>query len=589
MDRYYADGAEEPQLCAYYAESADYSAFVDSDSDGGAPDWHKLAAKGTLPQLRAAVEAHGAEGLSVASTDWREQLPIHRAAQSNKSAEAVRYLAEQGGAETLAAKDGRGRLAIHRAAQSNKSVEAVRYLVEQGGAATLTAKDENGRLAIHCAAESGKSAEELQYLVKHGGVETLMAKDGEGRLAIHASAHHSESMEMFRYQAEQEGGAELVLALNAALSDYSAFVESGSDGGAPDWHALAKKGTLPQLRAAVEAHGADGLGVVSTGWQKDLPIHRAAQSSESAEAVRYLVEQGGAATLTAKDVYGRLAIHAAAESSKSVEAVRYLVEQGGADTLTAKDGNGKLAIHRAAQSNKSVEVVRYLVEQGGAETLTAKDVDGKLAIHYAAEHSESAEVVRYLVEQGGAEGLTATDGLGRLAIHCAAESGKSVEAVRYLVEQGGAQTLTAKDVEGRLAIHLAAQYSKSAEVVRCLAELGPSTLELTDNQGRDALTLAKSSRHKAVQLWANTHGCELGRYRVDDDQIHHRCAPNTRRRASPLRCFPHACFFASMHARVCCANGGADTHAVHKTSCKAYPQGAGTYARSPHAPSSMLM
>jgi hypothetical protein len=228
-------------------------------------------------------------------------------------------------------------------------------------------------------------------------------------------------------------------------SDYSAFVESGSGGGAPDWHALAKTGTLPQLRAAVEAHGAEGLSVAST------------------------------------DMWTKLPIHIAAESGKSVEAVRYLVEQGGADTLTARDESGTLAIHYAAQYSKSAEAVRYLAEQGGAATLTAKDVLGNLAIHLAA----------------------------------------------------------------------ARDRNESVEVVRCLAEQGPSTLKVPDEQGRDALTLAKSSYHKAVQQWANTHGCELGRYRVDDDQIHHRCAPNTRRRASPPRCFPHACFFASMHARTC--------------------------------------
>jgi ankyrin repeat protein len=176
-----------------------------------------------------------------------------------------------------------------------------------------------------------------------------------------------------------------------------------------------------------------------------------------------------------------------------------------------------------------------------------------LAIHCAAQSSQSVEVVRYLVEQGGAETLTAKDGMGMLAIHCAAQSSKSVEVVWYLVEQGGAETLTAKDGNGWLAIHCAAArtYNESPKVVRYLAKLDPSTLKVTDKQGRDALTLAKSSKHKAVQQWANTHGCELGRYRVDDDQIHHRCAPNTRRRASPPRCFPHACFFASMHARTC--------------------------------------
>ena len=49
MDRYYADGAEEPQLRAYYAESAGYSEFVESDSGGGTPDWHQLAEKAACP------------------------------------------------------------------------------------------------------------------------------------------------------------------------------------------------------------------------------------------------------------------------------------------------------------------------------------------------------------------------------------------------------------------------------------------------------------------------------------------------------------------------------------------------------------
>ena len=69
-------------------DPSDYSAFVSSGGGGGAPDWHELAAEGTLPQLRAAVEAHGAEGLT--AKDGFGMLAIHRAARSGKSVEAVR-------------------------------------------------------------------------------------------------------------------------------------------------------------------------------------------------------------------------------------------------------------------------------------------------------------------------------------------------------------------------------------------------------------------------------------------------------------------------------------------------------------------
>jgi hypothetical protein len=110
-------------------------------------------------------------------------------------------------------------------------------------------------------------------------------------------------------------------------------------------------------------------------------------------------------------------------------------------------------------------------------------------------------------------------------------------------------------------------------MVRYLAELDPSTLKVKDKQGRDALTLAKSSRHKAVQQWANTHGCELGRYRVDDDQIHHRCARQTHA-AEPV----HRVSFPTRASSLPCTRAPAEQMVARtptlctKTSCKAYPR-----------------
>jgi hypothetical protein len=120
--------------------------------------------------------------------------------------------------------------------------------------------------------------------------------------------------------------------------------------------------------------------------------------------------------------------------------------------------------------------------------------------------------------------------------------------------------------------------------VRYLAEQDQNTLEVTDNQGRDALTLAKSSRHKAVQLWANTHGCELGRYRVDDDQIHHRCARQTHA-AEPV----HRVAFPTRASSLPCTRASAEKMAARtptlytKPAAKLIPKGlAHTRVPLPH-------
>jgi ankyrin repeat protein len=112
--------------------------------------------------------------------------------------DVVRSLLEAGGAEQLQAKGQDGMLPMHAAAQRNRSVDVARTLLEAGGAEQLQAKGQDGMLPMHYAAEGNSSVDVIQLLLEAGGAEQLQAKDQDDMLPMHYAAEGNSSVDVLR-------------------------------------------------------------------------------------------------------------------------------------------------------------------------------------------------------------------------------------------------------------------------------------------------------------------------------------------------------------------------------------------------------
>jgi protein neuralized len=194
------------------------------------------------------------------------------------------------------------------------------------------------------------------------------------------------------------------------------------------------------------------------GW---LPIHHAAASHVTPEAVKYLDELGPTEWTTD----GQLPLHCAAANNRSVKVVEYLVGDMQEDWVV--DINGMDPMLCAASKNPSVQVVKYLLDIAGPNTFG-------LPLHCAAERNPSLAVVKYLTERlPGA--LRQEDEMRKLPLHRAAKSNPSARVAKFLADSSP-DALRAVDNEGFLPLHWAAKRNPSVEVVKSLAGAWPRAL-----------------------------------------------------------------------------------------------------------------
>ena len=105
-----------------------------------------------------------------------------------------------------------------------------------------------------------------------------------------------------------------------------------------------------------------------------LPIHIACEANTPVEVLSMLVEMDRA-TLQIADRTGSLPLHLLCCNSATTPtddvSVRYLVEQGGVGTLTARNHKGALPLHNlVASTNPTLRTVQYLI-QSFPEAVTA--------------------------------------------------------------------------------------------------------------------------------------------------------------------------------------------------------------------------
>jgi ankyrin repeat protein len=134
------------------------------------------------------------------------------------------------------------------------------------------------------------------------------------------------------------------------------------------------------------------------------PICLAAGLNASASVMKLLLPH---ADVCAAVAHGCLPLHYAAQSNQSVDVVRLLLEAGGSEQLTRQNDEGFLPMHLAMRSNPASEVIRELIDAGGAAQLRVPESSGRTPLHYCCASNSSVEVLSTLLSTLQLEALRA--------------------------------------------------------------------------------------------------------------------------------------------------------------------------------------
>jgi ankyrin repeat protein len=179
-----------------------------------------------------------------------------------------------------------------------------------------------------------------------------------------------------------------------------------------------------------------------------------------------------------------------------METVKYLISNGA--EINIKDTTGKTPLHYASIRNQ-VKISKYLIANGAE--VNARDGDGKSSLHYTV-IDRNLELYRLLISNGA--DVNTKDNLNRTSLHYAAARGY-LEIVKSLIINGseidpkggfylkgnwmlftlGCTPLHLSVIDGHL------------EVVKYLISQG-ADIELTNNEGENALDLAKKHEYQEI-------------------------------------------------------------------------------------------
>ena len=238
------------------------------------------------------------------------------------------------------ARDCRQQTALHYAAGWRSNVDVVRQLIEEHNADVL-ALDEIGYTPFDEAVHA-KRVDIVDCLLQLYG--NKMTRD-HGRLALHAILRSAK---------------------------YSFVADDDYD----DWHPPLTAsvvqirlplGTLtPAQLPALLLQYLDTDLIRKREKSGQLPVHLACEANAPVEVLTLLVEMDPV-TLHIADLTGSLPLHLLCCNSGTTPtddaSVRFLVEQGGVGTLTARNHRGALPLHNlVASTNPPLRTVQYLIQ-----------------------------------------------------------------------------------------------------------------------------------------------------------------------------------------------------------------------------------
>lgn len=177
---------------------------------------------------------------------------------------------------------------------------------------------------------------------------------------------------------------------------------------------------------------------------------------------------------------GRTALHIAAETSETAETVRWLLTWGADPNARYAVENrwnplssdyGITPLHLAAMRPNSADVVSALMA-GGADPSIARPIESKAGKYYwpaflvASRHAEGLRVLTAFAAGGGELSVVSND--DNNALHVAAGWDRPSSVIRFLLEKG--VDANATNNEGQTPLHLAARHSSKPETVASLLE-----------------------------------------------------------------------------------------------------------------------
>jgi Ankyrin repeats (3 copies)/Ankyrin repeat len=213
------------------------------------------------------------------------------------------------------------------------------------------------------------------------------------------------------------------------------------------------------------------------------------------QAVRLLVDKGGAATINAGDQHGYSPLHVAVGEAQQPAALVSLLISSGADVNA--ETNDKVTPLMLA---RELPVVRQLL--GAGATVNAKSADGTTALHKAAELGLSAAAVCCLLKAGA--DATTTDSEGYDAAAVAVKHGHTATAAllqRAASDQLSTASIAAPVTAAAAAAAAAAPDSDGTSTATSTAS-GRSTTGFT--AAAAAASAATHAKHSVGAVKGNT-------------------------------------------------------------------------------------
>lgn len=376
----------------------------------------------------------------------------------------------------------------------------------------VCAKDANGLPPLYWAASCGDE-EIMAILLQYGAKEDVHATDSTGVSVLHAAAGFGTPgmvKLLLDHGAELDASNDkcIVTPLASAvfygkLENARLLLERGADihapeDGTPVLHAAAQSGDADAVRFVLDNGGAGDIHLL--GRYGYRPLHWAAESGDP-DTIRLLLKSGADEDIHSRTADGLLPLHMAAGSGNP-EAVRLLLENGAESDVNARASAGQTPLLCVGAFSGDVECARILLEKGA--DLHAKANKGETVLAVAA-GGGCLSLLTYLLENGAASDVNVADEYGNTPLLSVAFWGDG-KIVTKLIDAGA--DVSAKDKDGWTPLHAAAMKG-NVEVVRLLIMMRAEVDARTSDSACTPLHLAASyADAKTVKLLLR-HGADI--------------------------------------------------------------------------------